>query len=216
MIKLIILFLVITSTPSPSSSVTEAFSLKQFGFDTPGDPNQLDFTMQDVSAFSRMDFLPPIPGYHQTQPGSFSTQPPSSAAAAQYDQQSVTSNIPLFDQQQQQSSYHHQQQQQQQFQHQQQQGPSSSPSAGSPSSSTNFAMYPSRPTMANPAGSTSVLQHPPTHAIPMVAPIGNNQDANTVFRYNPSNPFFGVPSSMDFLDLGFQGISWNGDDAGGL
>ncbi|CAO3579607.1 unnamed protein product [Absidia cylindrospora] len=205
---------VISSTPSPSSSVTEAFSLKQFGFDTPGDPNQLDFTMQDVSAFSGMEFLPPIPGYHQTQPGPFLNQPSSSAN--QYDQQPVTSNIPLFDQRQQQSSYHHHQQQpqHQQFQHQRQ---GSSSTTTSPSSSTNFAMYPSQNAMPNPAGSTTVLQNPPPpNTIPMVAPIGNNQDPNTVFRYNPSNPFFGIPSSMDFLDLGFQRISWSGDDASGL
>ncbi|KAI8076755.1 fungal-specific transcription factor domain-containing protein [Halteromyces radiatus] len=104
-----------STSPSPTS-LTEAFSLKQFGFDTPGDPNQLDFTMQDVSAFSRMNYLPPMPGYQSDQ----QPQP-------------------------------------------------------------NKNIY---------------INHPPME--------NNNQDGNTAFRYNPNNPFFGIPSSMDWSD-----IAWN-------
>ncbi|ORZ06882.1 fungal-specific transcription factor domain-domain-containing protein [Absidia repens] len=175
----------IPSTPSPSS-VTEAFSLKQFGFDTPGDPSQLDFTMQDVSAFSTTDFLPPIPGYPRT---------PQQQAEVILDQASPnrlrSSNIPpQFDQTQ---------QQQRQL--------------SSFSLRTNFTTY-SPLTISDNPSSPSVIQ--PEYPIPIAAPLEIHHDANTIFRYNPDNPFFGIPSSMNFLDLGFQRISWNGDNAGGL
>ncbi|KAI8880203.1 hypothetical protein K501DRAFT_275782 [Backusella circina FSU 941] len=48
-------------SPSPTS-MAEAFSLKQFGFNnTLGDPNQFDYIMQDVSTFSKVETLPPMP-----------------------------------------------------------------------------------------------------------------------------------------------------------
>lgn len=148
--------LVISSSPSPSSSLNEAFSLKQFGFDTPGDPNQLDLTMQDVSAFSRMDCLPPIPDQQQTQP-------------TVLDQPSSMPPVTLFDQQH--PPY-----------------PSSQPIQPPLSNDTspptsNYTMYPSQTMMGSPS-----------------VPV----DAHTVFRYNPNNPFFGIPSSMDWSD-----IAWN-------
>ncbi|CAO3590220.1 unnamed protein product [Absidia cylindrospora] len=164
----------ISSTPSPSS-VTEAFSLKQFGFDTPGDPNQLDFTIQDISAFSKMDFLPPIPGYHRT---------PQQQPEVLLDQTSSnhlrSSNIP--------PRYSQSQQQQQQL--------------SSYSLRTNFTPYPPLTTSDN-ASSPSVIQQQ-AHPIPIAAPIENHHDANTVFRYNPDNPFFDIPWSMDFLDIAWS------------
>ncbi|KAI8339411.1 fungal-specific transcription factor domain-containing protein [Chlamydoabsidia padenii] len=117
-------FLVMSSTSSPSSSANEAFSLKQFGFDTPGDPNQLDFTMQDVYA----------------------------------------------------SLYSSQQQQQQQ-----------------------------QPLITAASGSPTTLDEQRAPHIPAMTPIVNHsQIGNTVFRYNANNPFFGIPSSMDWSD-----IAWN-------
>lgn len=38
-----------TSTASPTAGACEAYSLKQFGFDTPSDPSPLDHILQDVS-----------------------------------------------------------------------------------------------------------------------------------------------------------------------
>lgn len=56
-----------SSAPSPTS-MSEAFSLKQFGFNKAlGDPNQLDYTMQDVSSFSTNKNLPAMPVYNNYQ-----------------------------------------------------------------------------------------------------------------------------------------------------
>jgi hypothetical protein len=64
--------------------------------------------------------------------------------------------------------------------------------ATSPTTSTpNYTMYPSQTMM----GSPSVLQQQ-SSTLPV--------DDHTVFRYNPNNPFFGIPSSMDWSD-----IAWN-------
>jgi hypothetical protein len=48
--------------------MSEAFSLKQFGFKNAiGDPNQFDYTMQNVATFSQMETLPPMPNvYNQS------------------------------------------------------------------------------------------------------------------------------------------------------
>ncbi|KAI8095243.1 fungal-specific transcription factor domain-containing protein [Thamnidium elegans] len=116
------------SAPSPTS-MSEAFSLKQFGFNNAlGDPNQLDYTMQDVSAFSGMGTLPPMPNmYHPTMPVNNSPQ-------------SLNINV---------NSY--------------------VPTASSASTS-----------------------------IPLQSMLDNNSEG--LFRNSPSNPFFGIPSSMDWTE----------------
>lgn len=110
--------------------MSEAFSLKQFGFkDTLGDPNQLDYTMQDVSAFSGMGTLPPMPNiYH---PG---TMP------IHHSPQLLNMNI---------SSY--------------------VPAASSTPTSMQL------------------------HDI-----LDNSNEG--LFKNNPNNPFFGIPSSMDWTE----------------
>lgn len=108
--------------------MSEAFSLKQFGFDNAiGDPNQLDYTMQDVSAFSEMETLPAMP----------------------YKQQQFTNLNPV----------HNPSIQQQQV---------------------NVSYVPT----ASPASIQNILD--------------NNSEG--LFRNNPNNPFFGIPSSMDWTE----------------
>ncbi|GAA5810491.1 hypothetical protein MFLAVUS_003913 [Mucor flavus] len=118
----------VSSAPSPTS-MSEAFSLKQFGFNNAlGDPNQLDYTMQDISAFSGMGTLPPMPNmYHPTMPANNSPQ-------------SLNINV---------NSY--------------------VPTTSSTSTS-----------------------------IPLQSMLDNNNEG--LFKNSPSNPFFGIPSSMDWTE----------------
>jgi hypothetical protein len=138
--------------------------LKQFGFDTPGDPNQLDFAMQNVST----NFSPPMYGHHQ-----------------QSDQQATQ---PLH------------------FDQSQQRLPSSS-------STTNFPSYHTQQQQILKKSNHGSLPHcfqqqqQQQFPVPMTSPVENYHDANTIFRYNPNNPFFGMPSSMNFSD-----IAWNQSD----
>ncbi|KAG0167090.1 Transcriptional activator of fatty acid utilization [Apophysomyces sp. BC1034] len=123
-----------SSSPSPTS-MAEAFTLKQFGFNTPGDPTQFDYILQDVSAFSAMDSLPPLPihpQYAQSMglPPSTAMLPSSSAMAPS---QHIPTSLPL-----------------------------------------------------------------PSVNIPL--PITTATDEGNVFRNNPNNPFFGIPSSMDWTE----------------
>ncbi|RCH91478.1 hypothetical protein CU098_000168, partial [Rhizopus stolonifer] len=57
-----------SSAPSPTS-ISEAFSLKQFGFNsTLGDSNQLDYTLQNISSFSDMNSFSSMPTMYSSQP----------------------------------------------------------------------------------------------------------------------------------------------------
>lgn len=123
-----------------------------------------------------MDYLPPIPDYQ---------------AANQSSAPELKSAIALFDQQ------HYNAIQQQ-------------PALSAPSSIHYAPLYSSQqqPLMTATSGPPPALpeqqqqQAPP---IPIDTPlVVHPQDANTVFRYNPNNPFVGVPSSMDWSD-----IAWN-------
>ncbi|KAL0075555.1 fungal-specific transcription factor domain-containing protein [Phycomyces blakesleeanus] len=100
-----------TSTPSPTST-GEAFTLKQFGFNIPGEQNMadLDSYQQNMSIFSGIDFLP------------------------------------------------------------------------------SFSMYP-------PFGN-----EPRSLEINNVTGQNNVNLSNNVFRNNPNNPFWGIPSSMDWTE----------------
>ncbi|CAO0799435.1 unnamed protein product [Mucor circinelloides] len=141
-----------SSAPSPTS-MSEAFSLKQFGFNnTLGDPNQLDYTMQDVSAFSKMETLPPMPVYnnnnnnnqnHDTlyQQAPLPQQPPVNTSSQ------LLSFVP----------------------------------------NTTTSIPPPQPTIP-PATSM-----PPTHPL-----LDSNNEG--LFRNNPNNPFFGIPTSMDWTE----------------
>lgn len=129
-----------SSAPSPTS-ISEAFSLKQFGFNNAiGDPNQFDYTMQDVSTFSQMDALPPIP--------------------TMYNQQ--------------------QEQQQQPYQ--------------------NIAVP--QPQQPQPTNRTTPLSpYVPSSAassMPLQSLLDNNNEG--LFKNNPNNPFFGIPTSMDWTE----------------
>ncbi|KAI7892918.1 fungal-specific transcription factor domain-containing protein [Mucor mucedo] len=120
----------ISSAPSPTS-MSEAFSLKQFGFNnTLGDPNQLDYTMQDVSAFSEMETLPAMPDVFQQQP--FTNLHHNHNPSMQHSQVNV-SYVPTAS---------------------------------------------------------------PTTSIQSI--LDNNNEG--LFRNNPNNPFFGIPSSMDWTE----------------
>jgi len=133
--------------------MSEAFSLKQFGFNnTLGDPNQLDYTMQDVSAFSKMETLPPMPVYnnnnnnnqnHDTlyQQAPLPQQPPVNTSSQ------LLSFVP----------------------------------------NTTTSIPPPQPTIP-PATSM-----PPTHPL-----LDSNNEG--LFRNNPNNPFFGIPTSMDWTE----------------
>lgn len=133
--------------------MSEAFSLKQFGFtNTVGDPNQLDYTMQDVSAFSGMATLPPMPTI--------------------YNNQQFTANIQQAQPvQQQQQPLHNSPQSLQQ--HQQQQI-----------------------NVNNPYVPASTQQQSMT--MPLQQNLMENNEG--LFRNNPNNPFFGIPSSMDWTE----------------
>ncbi|KAI7904471.1 fungal-specific transcription factor domain-containing protein [Cokeromyces recurvatus] len=93
-----------SSTPSPTF-MSEAFSLKQFGFNnTIGEPNPLDYTAQDNSSpFSKMEILPPMPTLYNTNYQNLSIQQqqepqgiPSSApplTSAPYNNTNIGSNM---------------------------------------------------------------------------------------------------------------------------
>ncbi|KAI8370961.1 fungal-specific transcription factor domain-containing protein [Blakeslea trispora] len=126
-----------SSAPSPTS-MSEAFSLKQFGLNhTLGDPNQLDYTLQNISSFSDIYALPS---------SSSSTPMPHtiySNSSFQLPIQTSNTSLPLL------SSY--------------------TPSSSSPSPL-------------------------PLH------PLLDNNNNEGLFRNNPNNPFFGIPSSMDWTE----------------
>ncbi|KAI8391513.1 fungal-specific transcription factor domain-containing protein [Radiomyces spectabilis] len=133
------------SSPSPTLNSSEAFTLKQFGFTTPGDPSQLDYTMQDVSLFSGMEALPPMPIYGQ--PNSSGDYPLNIAQPSMNLTQMMSDPMP---------------------------------SSGASAS-------------AAPATVSAVS------GVPM-ASTSMPQDATTIFRNNPNNPFWGIPSSMDWTE----------------
>jgi hypothetical protein len=147
--------------------MSEAFSLKQFGFNnTIGDPNQLDYTMQDVSAFSGMETLPPMPTtiYNQT------FQQPV--------QQMHNNNSP---------------QQQRSLQQQ------LNIDSYVPSSNASQFQAPQQPINAT----MPIQQQQQQQQNMIVQQIG-------VFRNNPNNPFFGIPSSMDWTEWN----EWNQNNQG--
>lgn len=123
---------VLYSSPSPTTSAGEAFTLKQFGFDTPGDPSTLDPMLQDTSAFSTLEALPPLPIYQYNDNSSHTTNTTSATTPTQAH---VMYNIPFND---------------------------------SSSSQNGFAGIP--------------------------------YDDATVFRNNPDNPLWSMPSSMDLSE----------------
>lgn len=134
----------VSSAPSPTS-MSEAFSLKQFGFNNAiGDPNQLDYTMQDVSAFSEMDTLPAMPNmFNQKQFTNLSAHPANNSSGPMQHQQINVSYVT---------------------------------NASTPPSIQNI--------------------------------LDNNSEG--LFRNNPNNPFFGIPSSMDWTEWN----EWNQSNQG--
>ncbi|KAI8641226.1 fungal-specific transcription factor domain-containing protein [Parasitella parasitica] len=139
-----------SSAPSPTS-MSEAFSLKQFGFNnTLGDPNQLDYTMQDVSAFSKMETLPPMPMYSNGNSNSNSNS--SSNLFQQPQNHSVNTSSQLL--------------------------------SFVPNTSTSIPP-PQQP-------------HAPT-SMPLAHPLLDSSNEG-LFRNNPNNPFFGIPTSMDWTE----------------
>ncbi|KAI8979718.1 fungal-specific transcription factor domain-containing protein [Mycotypha africana] len=142
-----------TSAPSPTF-MAEAFSLKQFGFNSMiGDPNQLDYTMQDVSAFSQMDALPPLPNMLNQQFENIPLQ-----------QQSLNTSAPSTQQQ--------------------------------PQSLTNYLSANPSDAASNTTTNTTNTNTPPIQSYPIL----NNSNSEGLFRNNPNNPFFGIPSSMDWTE----------------
>lgn len=146
-----------SSAPSPTS-MSEAFSLKQFGFNNAlGDPNQLDYTMQDVSAFSKMETLPPMPMYNNNDNNSLYQQPPPPPPPQQQQQHNVNTSSQLL----------------------------------------SFV----------PNTTTSVP--PPPTSMPATHPLLDSNNEG-LFRNNPNNPFFGIPTSMDWTEWN----EWNQSNQG--
>ncbi|KAI9485279.1 MAG: fungal-specific transcription factor domain-containing protein [Benjaminiella poitrasii] len=135
-------------SPAPSpTSIPEAFSLKQFGFNnTIGDPNQLDYTMQNISSFSKMETLPPMPTLYNHPTTNYQ-------------------NLPI----------------------QQQSMPPPQPSSTQ------------APPISSYMGSTTSS---------MSSLLNNNNEG--LFRNNPNNPFFGIPTSMDWTEWN----EWNQNNQG--
>lgn len=133
--------------------MSEAFSLKQFGFNnTLGDPNQLDYTMQDVSAFSKMETLPPMPMYNPTQPqDSLYQQAPVPQPSPVHTSSQLLSFVP-----------------------------NTTPTSIAP---------PPPPPQPQPSIPPAAAPHPLLDS--------NNEG---LFRNNPNNPFFGIPTSMDWTE----------------
>lgn len=130
--------------------MSEAFSLKQFGFNnTVGDPNQFDYTMQDVSSFSQMETLPPMPNIYNNQ--AYPTLP------VQINPNN-NNTPPSLQQQQQQPQL-------------------------------NVNAY-----VSNPSSNAPVAQP----SVPLQSILDNTNEG--LFRNNPNNPFFGIPSSMDWTE----------------
>lgn len=182
--------IVVSSSPSPNS-VTEAFSLRQFGFNISDKQNQMDFALQDVNGLSRMNQMFPQDQISSS-PTTLKQNITTTNSSTVDNQSSSTSSLSLFD---------HQQYQQQQ----QTKASASSSSLSSSPPPTNFpSLYNNNNTSQSPLSATST----PTSSsflqlmspIPVTTLEGSNQDPNTVFRNNPNNPFFGIPSSMDWSE----------------
>ncbi|OAD66390.1 fungal-specific transcription factor [Phycomyces blakesleeanus NRRL 1555(-)] len=201
-----------TSTPSPTST-GEAFTLKQFGFNIPGEQNMadLDSYQQNMSIFSGIDFLP-----------SFSMYPPFGNEPRSLEINNVTgqNNVSLSSSTTAATT----------VQSTLNQHSSSSPTALSseslPSSSSSSSLIISRPTtdqldITTTSHNTSNTTTTTTTTTnnnnsdtgsgtgsgnnnsnnSMVSGIHGNQDlSNNVFRNNPNNPFWGIPSSMDWTE----------------
>jgi hypothetical protein len=132
--------------------MSEAFSLKQFGFNNAvGDPNQFDYTMQDISSFSGMDTLPPMPNIFNNQ---------------------TYQNLPV-------------------------------------QINTNRSLQPPQLNVnayvTNPSSTANVAPPP---SMPIQNILDNNSEG--LFRNNPNNPFFGIPSSMDWTEWN----EWNQSNQG--
>ncbi|KAI9008784.1 fungal-specific transcription factor domain-containing protein [Phycomyces nitens] len=129
------------STPSPTST-GEAFTLKQFGFNIPGEQPTADQNSQEMSIFSGIDCLPSFPIYPP-----YGNEP-----------RSLDIDVPVH---------------------------------------TNVDM---------PSTVASTLNTQSTNALNVVPGMPGNQDlSNNVFRNNPNNPFWGIPSSMDWAEW----TEWN-------
>jgi hypothetical protein len=125
--------------------MSEAFSLKQFGFNNAiGDPNQFDYTMQNVSTFSQMETLPPMPNMYNQQYQNIAIPPP------QPPQQPTSTSASL----------------------------------------PPFALSSAPPSM-------------PMHSL-----LDNSNEG--LFKNNPNNPFFGIPTSMDWTEWN----EWNQSNQG--
>ncbi|KAI7878527.1 hypothetical protein K492DRAFT_238527 [Lichtheimia hyalospora FSU 10163] len=176
---------------STTPATQEIYTLKQFGYNVPDDPKELDHMLQDMASYSKLETLQSMPSSsNQQQQQNILTHASKPTPMHQLSHQPVTAIPSIY----------------------------SSSSSSSTSSSATFGLY--NPTSISSSSAIPALATTPTHrefplsrsydSIPEhfrstsnmsnMVPLEQQASNNNMFRNNPNNPFASLSSSMDWTE----------------
>lgn len=180
-------------TATPASQ--EIYTLKQFGYNVPDDPKELDHMLQDMASYSKLETLQSMSAsFNQQQQNIYKAHPSKSTSTHQLSHQPATPTPSIY------------------------------ASSSSSSSATPFGLYNTTTTTTPTSMSLTTTDRPfslphsyhnsiqePFHSttnlsnnmIPLEQqrqPTANASNSNVVFRNHPNNPFASLSSSMDWSE----------------
>ncbi|KAJ8656709.1 hypothetical protein O0I10_007556 [Lichtheimia ornata] len=173
----------------------EIYTLKQFGYNVPDDPKELDHMLQDMASYSKLETLQSMSAsFNQQQQNIYKAHPSKSTSTHQLSHQPATPTPSIY------------------------------ASSSSSSSATPFGLYNTTTTTTPTSMSLTTTDRPfslphsyhnsiqePFHSttnlsnnmIPLEQqrqPTANASNSNVVFRNHPNNPFASLSSSMDWSE----------------